>query len=205
MIRNIIFDIGGVLVDFNPAKVFARKNIGARKIETLLAATVGNPIWRELDRGVMDESEIIERMKKSAPKDCAGDIDWFFSEGMKTVVTPFEYSTGWLKSLREKNFKIYLLSNYPKRIFEMHSETSFPFLESVDGKIVSGFVNLIKPDPRIYETLMREYDLRADECVFIDDMIENVKAARALGMGGIHFTSYVRAREALSAMLPKDF
>ena len=83
----------------------------------------------------------------------------------------------------------------------MHEEHGcFPFADSVDGRVVSGFVKMVKPNEDIYEYLMDKFSLKADECVFIDDREDNVKAAVRLGMKGIVFQSYEQAREALAAI-----
>lgn len=201
MIKNIIFDIGGVLVDFHPDKVLVQHNITGEKLKAILNATVLSDVWCEADRGVMEESEVIGLMKQNVSKDLWCDIDWFFAEGIKNVVSPYEYAVDWVKSLREKGYKIYILSNYPERAFEMHSKPFFPFLDYTDGKIVSGFVKLIKPDPRIYQCLLQTYHLKADECAFIDDIEKNVAVANALGIHAIQFTTYDETSRKLNEML----
>jgi len=104
--------------------------------------------------------------------------------------------------LKEAGLKVYLLSNYPREVFALHTECgSFPFLEKVDGKVVSGFVKMIKPNADIYKYLLKEYSLCADECVFIDDREENVEAARTLGMKGIVFECYEQAHRELERLL----
>jgi putative hydrolase of the HAD superfamily len=86
------------------------------------------------------------------------------------------------------------LSNYPKSIFALHEEKGkFTFIDKIDGKVVSGYEGISKPDAGIYELLMDRYGLKADECVFIDDRPENIEVAKALGMEGIVFESYEQA------------
>jgi putative hydrolase of the HAD superfamily len=103
-----------------------------------------------------------------------------------------------LDSLKEKGLKIYLLSNYPKSIFALHEERGkFTFIDKIDGRVVSGFEGMVKPDAEIYKLLMDRYGLKAEECVFIDDRPENIEAAKALGMEGIVFESYEQASEEL--------
>ena len=84
----------------------------------------------------------------------------------------------------------------------MHEEQgSFPFLKYVDGKTVSGVVKMIKPEAEIYEELLKQYHLKASECVFIDDREENVEGAKAVGMQGIVLTSFEQANAALRELL----
>lgn len=200
MIKNVVFDIGGVLIDFDPMRVLKEKGLFGDDLKKVLTATIGNPLWRELDRGVMKETDVIGKMKEGA-KGLEEYIDWFFSEGVKEVVTLRDYSMSWFKALKERGQKIYLLSNYPTRLFEMHQRAVFDFLPLTDGRIVSGYVKVIKPDEAIYKMLLEKYLLKASECIFIDDMEENVKTAERLGMHGVHFTGYDTAREKVEKII----
>lgn len=89
-----------------------------------------------------------------------------------------------------------------ERRVALHTECGcFPFLDKVDGKVVSGFVKMVKPNADIYEHLLSEYGLDAGECVFVDDRQENVDAARALGMKGIVFKDYGQACSELNRLI----
>ena len=200
MIKNIVFDIGNVLVEFRPEKVFAELGVSAEKIQGLANATVYSPLWPELDRGVMEEAAVFEKMKEATPE-YAKEIDLFIEKGLGNIVSSFDYAADWLKGLQERGYKVYLLSNYPESFFEQHSKEKFTFLPYVDGKIVSAYVKLIKPDIRIYEELINTYGLQAEECVFLDDREENVEGAKKAGMKGIQFFSYEDAVNQLEEML----
>ena len=95
---------------------------------------------------------------------------------------------------------MYLLSNYPVGLFEIHSP-HFTFLPYTDGRVVSGYVKCVKPDERIYRCLLEKYSLRPQECVFLDDLAENVEGAKKLGIHGIHFQGYEDASTKLERML----
>lgn len=200
MIKNIVFDIGNVLVEFRPEKVFIEIGISPEKVEGLANATVYSKLWPELDRGIMAEEEVFEKMKEAAPE-YTEEIDLLVKDGKENLVHSFDYAAVWLKELQEKGYKIYLLSNYPESFFELHSKNQFTFLPYVDGKVVSAYVKLIKPDVKIYETLLEKYQLKAEECVFLDDRLENVQGAEQAGMRGIHFNSYEDANEKLQELL----
>lgn len=194
MIKNIVFDIGGVLIDFDPVRVLRARGLDGEGLKQVLDATIGNPIWKELDRGVMDEWDVIDRMKQ-AVTGCPGYdadalrgwIDWFFREGIKDVVRERDYAVQWVKYFKSKGLGVYLLSNYPTWAFEMHTKF-FSFMQYTDGMVVSGYVKVIKPDRAMYDLLLSKYSLKADECVFIDDVGRNVQGARDAGMCGIQFT-----------------
>lgn len=200
MIKNIVFDIGNVLIDFRPAQVLEELGVSEQNREAVLDATVRGPLWIELDRGVIPEEEVIARMREQTPEEAREDFDRFFREGKEYLAESYPYAKGWLKGLQEKGYRVYLLSNYPVTFFEAHSNY-FTFLPYTDGRVVSAWEKLVKPDAAIYECLLRRYHLNAEECVFIDDRKENVEAARQLGMKGVQFTSYEEVNGKLQELL----
>ena len=199
MVKNIIFDIGNVLVSFCWRELMRELGI-SEEVQDIFGGTVfGSHWWNELDHGLRDESEIILLLREDNREHYAEfDLVW---ENRDRLVKPYSYAKPWVDELRSKGYKVYLLSNYPRDLFKMHEEHGcFPFADSVDGRVVSGFVKMVKPNEDIYEYLMDKFSLKADECVFIDDREDNVKAAVRLGMKGIVFQSYEQAREALAAI-----
>lgn len=89
-----------------------------------------------------------------------------------------------IKKLKEKGFGLYLLSNYSEELFTVHT-AGLPFLELVDGGVISYQIHQIKPNPPIYEYLLQKYQLKAEDCLFFDDRPENTEAARKLGMQAV--------------------
>lgn len=106
MIKNIIFDIGNVLVRFQPDEAMREIGIEENKIAALAHATYENPVWVELDRGVIPENEIIDEMVKVAPQ-YEADIRRFFKEGKAFVVKAFDYAADWIKELKSRGYKVY--------------------------------------------------------------------------------------------------
>lgn len=247
MIKNIILDIGNVLVRFMPDESMRRLGIPEEKIPALLNATVYSPLWVELDRGIIPETDVINMMKENTPE-LAKDIQTFYDEGKEYLVESFDYSFDWINSFKRKGYKVYLLSNYPVSYFENHIKnnrfsflntnddtinssinnisvttsndmtdssindiistdtndtTSTPINSIIDGKIVSGYVKMVKPDHDIYELLLSTYKLNADECVFLDDRMENVEAAREVGMHALRFTDIEETDRRLTPLLQK--
>lgn len=200
MIKNIIFDIGNVLVDFHPQKVLEQMGFCREHIEAILDATVRSKAWVELDRGVIPEEEVIADMRKKVPQDVQAEFDRFFAEGRPDLVEVYPYVHEWIHHFRERGYKIYLLSNYPVSFFELHS-SSFTFLPLADGRVVSGYVRMIKPDAEIYYHLLEKYQLQAEECIFIDDNAANIEAANALGIHGVQFLNYEDASRKVEAIL----
>lgn len=189
MIKNVIFDVGYVLVDFCWRELMEDLGI-AKDLQEVFEKTVfGSHWWGELDRGAIEEEKVLKMLREDN-KEHLEEFDLIWSNRDK-LVKPYDYAVGMIEALKAKGLKVYLLSNYPKELFTMHMECGrFPFIDKVDGKVVSGFVQLVKPDREIYEYLLKKYDLKAEECVFIDDRQENVEAAKEIGINGIWFWNY---------------
>lgn len=200
MIKNVIFDIGNVLVDFRWREIMNKLVIDEAIQNEFEKSVFGSKWWHEFDHGTMEEEDIVRRLREDNQERIeAFELVW---EHRDELVNPYPYAVSWIKELKEKGYQTYLLSNYPSTLFTMHTNNgSFPFLDEVDGKIISGFVKMIKPDADIYEKLMSEYQLKAEECVFIDDRKENVDAAIQLGMKGIIFENFEQANKKLGELL----
>ena len=102
--------------------------------------------------------------------------------------------------LRRRGLKLYALSNISKAMFR-HLELRYEFFGLFDGIVISAAINLMKPDPKIYEHLVERFSIRPDETVFIDDMPRNVESARRLGIAAIQFESVEQCSRELEALL----
>ena len=202
MIRNIVFDIGMVLADFR-WKEYMLRDLGftPEVMETFAERLVLDPIWDEFDLGVRPTEEIIAEMKERLPE-YPKERELFFSR-IEDIAASYPYSEAWIRELKERGFAVYLLSNYPRDVFRIHEKKHFGFAALVDGKVVSGFERVSKPDPAIYRILLERYGLRAEECVFLDDRQVNIDTALSLGMQGIVFTSYEDARGRLEELFKR--
>lgn len=202
MIRNVVFDIGMVLADFR-WKEYMLRDLGftPEVMETFAERLVLDPIWDEFDLGVRPTEEIIAEMKEQLPE-YPKERELFFSR-IEDIAVSYPYSEAWIRELKERGFAVYLLSNYPRDVFRIHEKKHFGFAALVDGKVVSGFERVSKPDPAIYRILLERYGLRAEECVFLDDRKVNIDTALSLGMQGIVFTSYEDARGRLEELFKR--
>ena len=200
MIKNVVFDIGNVLVHFRWRELMEDFGLPKELQEVFDKTVFGSRWWGELDCGLREEAEIVEQLRKDNIK-YLREFDLIWKNRDKLVV-PYDYSVSWIEQLKQRGCNVYLLSNYPKDIFTLHTEWGcFPFLDKVDGKVVSGFVQMVKPNMDIYEYLLREYNLTASQCVFIDDREENIEVARTIGIKGIVFESYAQATAELDGLL----
>ena len=201
MIKNIIFDIGGVLVSFEPDRVFREMGLPEEEVQILYQHTAKSPYWKELDRGVLPKEEVFQTMVNTMPEEYRSHAMEFFTSRIPEAVKSFDYSADWLKDLKERGYNIYLLTNYPEWLFETHWKEGFTFTPYVDGKVVSGKVKQIKPDHEIYQTLIKKYSLNPAESVFIDDVKENVQAAKETGLNSFQFTNIDEVKAKLEELL----
>lgn len=200
MIKNVIFDIGNVLVDFRWRALMEDLKL-PKETQAVFEKTVfGSRWWAELDHGIYEEAKILEKFREDNREHLEEfNLVW---DNRDKLVEPYAYSAEWIAKLKSCGLNVYLLSNYPRDVFTLHAECGcFPFLDKVDGKVVSGFVRMVKPNADIYEYLLKEYKLKESECVFIDDREENVDAAEDLGIKGIVFQNYDQACAELDKLI----
>lgn len=198
MIKAVIFDIGNVLTDFAWQEMYKEKGLGGETFDRVAKATVQSPYWCELDRGIMTFSEVMDKFV-SLDSEMEDEIRRVLAD-MHGIVTGRSYAVPWVCSLKKQGLKVYVLSNFSEKIWKECID-ALEFYEFTDGGIISYKEHLIKPDQAVYQLLLERYGLCADECVFIDDLEENVKAARLCGINGIVFKNYEQAKKELNDML----
>ena len=203
MIRNIVFDIGNVLASFRWKDLFAELGFAGEKFDRIAAATILHPtMWSEFDRSLMSDEEIIAKCIARAPE-YETEIRLLFTK-TELLVEEYAYSCAWIQDLKARGYHIYLLSNYGKTSFEAaRKHGRLRFLPLVDGAVISYEVQIIKPEPGIYQALLDKYNLKAEECVFLDDRADNIEAAKKCGYQGIVVTGYRQASEDLEELLKK--
>ncbi len=197
MIKNVVFDVGKVLVDFNWQGFFESLNFTPEVYEKVADATVRSKLWNEFDRSKMSDEEILQKFLEGAP-DCEAEVMRFWNN-IGNCISCYDYTASWIQSLQEKGYGVYLLSNYPRRLYSQSIE-ELSFVEDVDGAVFSFEVQATKPEPEIFEALFQKYHLNATECVFLDDNRGNIIAANHLGMATIHFHTKSQAEEELRSL-----
>lgn len=201
MIKNIVFDVGMVLVDFRWRQVMEDVGCTPDEVETIAAVMVNSPFWNELDRGVMDEEDVIVQMIAKLPG--LEDKARAFWENIHLTIEAFPYAKDWVKGLKEAGYHTYLLTNYPRSLYKNTAEQCFTFLPYIDDVLVSSHEKMTKPDREIYVRLLEKFDLKAEETVFIDDRLANVEGAESVGIMGIHFTNFNEVSKKLKELLEK--
>lgn len=198
MIKNIVFDIGNVLLDYCWQDHIRRFGFHEADVERIGSAMMRSPVWNELDRGVWTNEELLSGFIQNDPE-LEPQIRLVFSD-LSTLVRERSGSVPWIRDLKKAGYMVYYLSNYSDRV-KREAADQLHFLPETDGGIMSYEVKLIKPDPAIYEALFEKYGLNPEESVFLDDSEKNIAAARKLRMHGILVTSQEQAKRELEALL----
>lgn len=186
MIKNIIFDMGNVLVKFDKEHYLDAFGVVDKKDREILYKEVyESKEWPMIDKGILSDSEAYESIIKRIPSHLhLKAYDLIFNWDKKSV--PVDGTAEYIKELKQRGYKIYLLSNASKRALTDYWP-SIKGHEYFDGKVVSAFIKMVKPEDGIYQYLLNEFNLDPKECVFIDDMLENVEASKRNGIDALLF------------------
>jgi epoxide hydrolase-like predicted phosphatase len=196
-IKTLIFDIGNVIFTFNPEE-FLQNILGDdKKGSDCFSLMVQSPEWQELDKGLLsiEKAKNIFIQRDPSLKD---EVELFFKQWLD-MFQPIEPTIKLLDTLREKGYKLYILSNFIRESFEALSPKMI-FLQKFDGVVASYSIGMAKPDRDIYEHVLEKFDLNANECVFIDDMQVNVDGAESVGISTILFESTEQLIDQLKKM-----
>ena len=185
-IKNIVFDMGRVLLDYDP--VLVARHMGASEEESALIKKhlFGSEEWILLDKGTITEEEALERIQERLPNErmrklakeclsCWHEYNISSKPGMEAVV----------RDLKAKGYRMYICSNASLRFRTFQNE--IPGFSMMEGALVSAEEKLLKPDPAIYRRLFEKFQIRPEESFFIDDLQENIDGAKACGMAGYCF------------------
>lgn len=200
MIKNVIFDIGRVLIGFEwndyMYSLFDRDTA-----DKVTAAMWGTGYWKELDIALLTDDEILDLFYGAAPELKTEIREAFDRVG--ECVQRRDWAVPMIESLKEQGYRVLYLSNFSEHVMGSNPD-ALDFLQHMDGGVFSCDINVIKPDPGIYKSLIEKYDLVPEECIFIDDHRDNVAAARKSGMKAIRFDSREQLEADLDKALTKD-
>ena len=183
--------MGGVLIDFSFPRTL--KEFYAPEHHKILNELVfENPIWREMDGGFDRAENVIERVVPQLPEETRELMSQMISdfypympavEGMAELIT----------RIKNAGYNVYLLSNATPRFFDRYLD--YPSLALMDGYFISALYKLLKPQAEIYEAFCNKFNVKAEECFFIDDMPANIEGAKSYGMSGFVFKKDIKALE----------
>lgn len=184
MLKNIVFDLGNVLLSCKLEKYLDETLENKSLVNRLCEAVFNSREWIELDRGSISLEEAVNRMCEKNTG-ISADIRAFMKY-YHNLFTPIFETVEMLEILKRNGFRLYYLSNFHLKAFA-HISVKYDFFAFFDGGIVSSHVNLLKPQEEIYKMLISRYGLVASETLFVDDTLENIKTAESLGFKTLHF------------------
>jgi putative hydrolase of the HAD superfamily len=194
---NLVFDLGGVVVRWDPDAIIAGVFADLAIRSKVKAGVFGHADWLELDRGTLGREEAIQRAasRTGVPE---GDIKRLLHAVPPSLVL-FQDTVELLYRLKKKGHPLYCLSNMHFASIE-YLENTHTFWDLFDGRVISCRLQLCKPESGIYEHLLRTYALEAKDTLFIDDVQKNLDAAAALGIRTLRFENAAQCERELGAL-----
>lgn len=201
MIKNIIFDFGGVLLDWNPRYLYKSYFNNDEEMENFLA-DICNGEWNIKQDAGRPFAEAVKELQAKFPE-YAEAIQMYDDDWEKMLKCELPGSIDLLKELKSMGYGIYGLTNWSAEKIG-YAFANYSFFSLFDGIVVSGVEKVVKPDRKIYEILLERYSLKPGECVFIDDNPDNVDMAKVLGINAIRFDNIGNVKEHLETLLNKQ-
>ena len=199
VIDSVIFDIGAVLIDVHKEDHIRKMNVSKDAEQYLMDEMGCGRIWREYDKGLESEEEIIKLYLKEKPQ-----YEKEIREYCLTIsedMPKFPYADSWLSSLKAAGYKVYILSDWPKEIMERCKALgNMSFLSICDDYVFSHQCHYNKPDSHIFEALIKKTGLNPKRSIMLDDRENIIKAAKDLGFSGIVFKDYQDAVQKLKTL-----
>jgi 2-haloacid dehalogenase len=187
-LTTVVFDIGNVLVAWDPRNLYRRYFEGREEKMEWFLSNVCTPAWNvEQDRG-RSFADAVDLLVKEHPPEWHPMIRAFDEQWQETISGPIHGTVDILKTLKRSNVPVYAITNWNQDKFR-EALARFDFLNSFDGIVVSGDERMLKPDREIFKLFCERYGVKPETAVFIDDSQRNVEGARAAGMHALHFTS----------------
>jgi 2-haloacid dehalogenase len=198
MIRSVVFDLGGVLIDWNPRYLYRKLFAGDDAAMEHFLTHVCNNAWNLAQDGGRTWADATELLSAKHPEQ-RPLISAYRERWDEMLNGPIQGTLDVLAELKEKGVPIYALTNWSAETFPIAKER-YEFLGWFRDILVSGEEKLIKPDRRIYELLLSRNGLTAAESIFIDDALHNVAGAQAAGMAALHFQTPEKLRSDLAVL-----
>lgn len=183
--KTVIFDLGKVLVQYDWEQFLHKFAFDEKTFRAVADAVFLSETWQQGDAGVYDEATWLDAFLANAPA-YEKEIRQVY-EKLAGCVWTFPYTKELIAHFRKEGYRIYYLSNYSEYLRKASANT-LAFLKSFDGGVFSYEVKCVKPEEKIYKILLERYDIKTDDALFYDDRIENVEAAKRLGIQGILWT-----------------
>ena len=183
-VRNVIFDLGGVLLDWNPGGILERCYADSASRDVMRDALFRHEDWLAFNRSEFTEPELLARVQQRTARSLR-ELTLLLDTVRESLVVKPE-TVALLRSLSERRVPLYCLSDMPVSVFA-HVRQRYDFLDAFLGIVISGDVGMMKPERAIFEYLLTHYGLAAETTVFVDDHPPNIEGAKAAGLQTIHF------------------
>jgi putative hydrolase of the HAD superfamily len=184
-VKNVIFDLGGVVVEWSPDRILeSYYEDHPRMRDVMKTALFLHPDWMQLDRGTLSEADLLVRLRdrtQRPPEELEGLL-----AAVRASLHTKNDTVALLSRLHERSVPLYCLSNISSTMYR-YLRQRHSFWGVFRGIVISGDIKLMKPEREIFEHLLKKFALDAADCVFIDDNMPNIEAARSLGMQAIWF------------------
>jgi len=198
-VKNVVFDVGGVLLQWNPSAVVAQLYPDPAVQAVLRSQIFEHADWHEFDRGTYDEPAAADHFARLSGRTSQETLA--LMRAARESLVPIEGTIKLVEDLAAAGVHLYLLSNMPASTYDYLSGR-FKFFGHFRHLVISGQILLIKPEPAIYQHLVEKTGIIPSESVFIDDVAKNIVAARECGLHAIQFQDPESCRRELRAYLP---
>jgi putative hydrolase of the HAD superfamily len=197
-VRNVIFDLGGVVLEWNPEAILEKYYLDLDARATMRAALFQHPDWLLLDRGALTETEAILRLGKRTGRSRPELMRLF--DAVRDSLRLKSDTVALIERLARQRVPLYCLSNMSASTFA-YLRSRYAFWPLFRGVVISGEVKMMKPEPEIFVHLLRRYELTAGDTVFIDDLGPNVQSAQAVGLLTVLFRDAQQCENELECLL----
>lgn len=195
-INAVIFDYGGVLIDWNPYYLYRKLLVNDTEIARFLQE-IDFKTWNyEFDKGYPFEKGIAEMMSKYPQH--SELIQTYGERWLETIGVTFDETIQLVKEVKAKGYRVFGLSNWSAEKFKI-VRPQYEFFNLFEDMVISGEVRAVKPEPQIYRILLERNHLNAEECLYIDDSEDNIRGGRQVGLNTIQYQSSRLLRDALQA------
>lgn len=184
MIKNLVFDLGNVIVEFKPKDYMKRLGFSEDDIQNLFQIIFKDIRWSKFDRGTLKIEDYVSDLIKEHPEYKTQIEQMFSGNWPSNFLLPKEKSINFLKEMSNK-YNIYVLSNVSEYV--LNYVKTLGFWDKVTSGTYSYEVNALKPEPVIYKHFIEDNNVIPNECLFLDDLAENIQAAKESGINGIVF------------------
>ena len=186
MIKNVVFDMGGVLIDYNASRTIST-HFPEKYHDVLMKEVFGSELWHKLDSGHLRHDEAVSIVLPRIPEETRPLIKEMLSDFYE-YMPPFPDMYDFIKRIKDAGYNVYLLSNATPRFFDNY--LNIPAMSLMDGFFISCVYKMLKPQREIYEAFCNKFSLKPEECFFVDDLPQNIEGAKNYGMKGYVFKAH---------------